>query len=254
MGRITRWLQVLVPLALLVLGLVLALGEVSRSGDWSDFRLNLGTELVGAVAVYVLLQLVVGREATRRELIEQMGSTVHDVAIAAAEKLRRRGWLTDGSLQRARLGLANLQGAILLDAHLQGADLRWAHLQGARLEAAHLQGADLWRADLQGAKLGDADLQGAILGDADLRQASLLGAQLRGANLGGADLQEANLQDAKFGASTTFDENTILPDGTKWTPETDLGRFTDPGRSDFWRSDYRYSPAYRGRGQEQESD
>jgi hypothetical protein len=60
--------------------------------------------------------------------------------------------------------------------------------------------------------------------------------------LSGANLQGADLTGAKF------DENTTLPDGTKWTPDTDMTRFTDPEHPEFWRSDIKWSPAYRGIG------
>jgi len=30
-------------------------------------------------------------------------------------------------------------------------------------------------------------------------------------------------------------EHTTLPDGTRWKPDTDLARFTDPDHPDFWR-------------------
>jgi hypothetical protein len=37
----------------------------------------------------------------------------------------------------------------------------------------------------------------------------------------------------------------VLPDGTRWTPDTDMERFTDPQHPAFWRSDNRHSPAHR---------
>jgi hypothetical protein len=45
---------------------------------------------------------------------------------------------------------------------------------------------------------------------------------------------------------TQFDEETRLPDDTKWTPDADMSRFTDPKHPEFWRSDFLFSPAYRG--------
>lgn len=107
-------------------------------------------------------------------------------------------------------------------------------LQEVYLEGAALQGANLWHADLQRAYLGHADLQGANLGYADLRGAILERAKLQGAYLGRAH----------------FDEDTILPDGTRWTPDTDMARFTDPEHPNFWRSSSRRSPAYQPKEQE----
>ena len=30
----------------------------------------------------------------------------------------------------------------------------------------------------------------------------------------------------------------ILPDGTHWTPETDMSRYTDHSHPDFWQPDW----------------
>jgi hypothetical protein len=186
--------------------------------DWGGLLLNLGAEFGGALATYVLLELLIRRreeeeekekerEAEKADLIAQMGSQVQDVAVAAAEELRRHGWLGDGSLQGVRLVGANLQGAFLGGANLQRAFLGGANLEGARLGGANLEGAYLAQANLEGAFLGGANLEGAVLAG-------------------------ANLQGAKFSDYTT------LPDGTKWAPDTDMTRFTDRKHPDFrWPPD-----------------
>lgn len=260
------------------LGILLAtagmfLGQSGHS-DWSGLLLNVGTELLGAAVVYAVFEVgIVGRlrrEARARELQTReeqqwrerfaglLGSSVHDVAVAAAEELRRRGWLTDGSLQGSVLQQANLQGANLSGADLHEANLFGANLRGANLMVAELQEAVLQEVDLQeatlveasleGAELFDANLQGALLEDADLEGANLSSANLRGANLMEANLRGAILGEAKF------NENTTLPDDTKWIPATDLARFTDPEHPDFWRSDEPGSAAYSPRGQEKDAE
>jgi len=100
-----------------------SLWSVSRTyGGWEAFALNFGTEMIGAVATYVLLELFIGgrerRETRKTELIVQLGSTVKDVAIAAAEELKRHGWVFDGSLEGANLNGANLPGTDLKCANL----------------------------------------------------------------------------------------------------------------------------------------
>jgi hypothetical protein len=40
-----------------------------------------------------------------------------------------------------------------------------------------------------------------------------------------------------------LDETVTLPDGTNWTSDTDMMRFTDPAHPQFWRSDEPNSPA-----------
>ena len=224
-----------VLLVLIVMALVSSLWAVWHTGDWEGLALNFGTEMVGAVVTYILLELVIGgmeereakrgeREAKKVNLIAQLGSRAQDVAIAASEELARLGWLYDGSLQGAPLAMANLQRANLDEANLQGASLSGARLQGAYLARANLQGAVLLGANLQGASLSGARLQGAYLNWVNLQ-----GAYLVEANLQGAFLLQANLQGAEF------DEDTIVPDGTKWTPGTDMARFTHPDHPDFWR-------------------
>jgi uncharacterized protein YjbI with pentapeptide repeats len=201
-----RFLFVLVGVAL-----ISASWAVWRTWDWEGLVLNLATELIGAVATYLLLERLVGgqeeEEEERRRLIAELGSSVKDVAIAAAEKLYQRGWLE------------------LPEANLMGADLQEASLLAANLHGAYLTGANLHGTDLLYANLQEA--------------------HLRGANLQGADLRGANLQETDLRA-VKFDENTVLPDKTKWSPDTDMARFTDPKHPDFWRSGYRTSPAYRG--------
>jgi predicted kinase len=85
------------------------------------------------------------------------------------------------------------------------------------LQGAHLQGANL-----PGAWLARANLQHAGLMGADLRRANLYAAILRGADLYKADLAGASLDAA------IFDPNTVLPDGSRWSPDASLSRFTDP--------------------------
>jgi hypothetical protein len=241
----TARLRIGVLLILIVVGLVSSLGTAWRTGDWEGLFLNLGTEMLGAVATYVLLELFIGgrerREAKKADLIAQMGSQVLGEAIRAVEELRRHGWLYDGSLQGANLGGANLQGANLGGANLQEAilsraNLKWIFLVGANLQAtylveAHLGNANLTFADLHGAYLQEARLMSTKLQNADLTGADLKGAILAGTNLEGAILRQANLQGVDYNPHTT------LPDGAKWTSDTDMARFTDPDHPDFWRPD-----------------
>jgi len=222
-----------------VLGILIAVALVSSmlgvalSGwDWGALLLNFGTEMTGAVITYILLEMVIGRRekreaesasliAEKANLIARMGSSVQDVALVAAEELERRGWLTDGSLRRARLSEANLPEVSLRKADLYNANLSYAVLEKANLEEANLQEAALSEASLQGAWLWRANLRKAFLYSANLLRANLAEADLRG-----ADLREAILDGAEF-YGAKFDETTILPDGTKWTPESDMSKFTE---------------------------
>ncbi len=223
-------LEKVVVLAVLVgVGLCISLVAANLTDDWPGWGLNLGTELMGAGVIYFVLdQFIQSRERREAEerkaeqyksdVIRRMGSAVHDVAIEAAEEARAHGWLTDGSLRGATLVGAKLRGAKLALADLQGAVLLGADLQGAFLWHAHLQGAYLVRANLQGAHLCYTDRQGVTLrGEFSLAK---------------------------------LDETTTLPDHTRWTPHTDMARFTDSDHPDFWRSDDSDSPAYEPKEQE----
>jgi hypothetical protein len=267
-AKLRRWVLVGLGVGAAVSALLGAL----PIGDYGKgLALNLATELAGALITYGLLELVIGRmerreakreaekkefEAKKADLIAQMGSSVKDVAVAAAEELGRYGWLIDGSLRGADLREANLQGASLYNAKLEGVRLTWANLQeaylglanlrradlgganlqGAILTGANLQKANLFEANLQGVNLWVTNLQEANLDTADLQGASLQKANLQGANLAGANLQGARLWQAELHA-TGFSRDTTLPDGTKWTPDTDMACFTDPDRPDFWQPD-----------------
>ena len=121
-----QWRVLAVLLAVALASALVATLVGNDKQTWQAALLNFGTELAGAVVTFIMLQLLVGGRARKEELIAQMGSDVRDVAVPAADELRRRGWLTDGSLI----------GADLIGADLSGADLIWADLSGANLIGA----------------------------------------------------------------------------------------------------------------------
>lgn len=219
-----RFLQIIIPAYLVMVGILFMIVEAVISRSLRGLFLNLGTELIGAAGTYVLLSIIVGRveqrtadelavEERKRQLIRQMGSRVHDVAIEAAEELHAKGWLHDGSLQGANLAGASLQGALLTPIP-QGEVLTGVDLQGVTLWYANLQ-----KAALQGANLRDAALQGADLQEAGMQGTNLQGVALQATNLRGADLWGANLQGAWAVTCEQLREahtlqGTILPDGT----------------------------------------
>jgi uncharacterized protein YjbI with pentapeptide repeats len=184
---------------------VLLLGQ-----GWGAVLLNLGTELLGAVATYFVFELTIERrekretekkaaEARKARLVAEMGSAVNDVAVAAVEELRREGWLTDGTLKEVGIAGANLQASSLGSADLESAILLGANLRGAFLTLANLRGAILLAANLEGVSLVMADLVGA----------DLQGVNLESANLEGAAVSAEQLTQAQSLAGAT------LPDGTK---------------------------------------
>jgi uncharacterized protein YjbI with pentapeptide repeats len=146
------------------------------------------------------------REQREQHLVEtaiQLGSRSHDVALHAAEELRRWGGYNSDFLRCAELKKADLRNAPLDDfdleeadlseAILDGAELNRARLAKAKLQSAHMKGATLIEAILDGAHLKGADLEGAELHSASLQNASLSWANMQAANLYAANLQKAHL-------------------------------------------------------------
>jgi uncharacterized protein YjbI with pentapeptide repeats len=122
-------------------------------------------------------------------------------------------------LTGARLSNSNLEGINLVEVSLDGASLHHATLQDVNLDGADLQGADFFRANLVSANLYHANLERANLDAAHLEEANLAG---------------ANLRDVTWFDYTIFNEGTLLPDGTNWTPDADIWRFQNPDHPDFW--------------------
>ena len=122
-----------------------------------------------------------------------------------------------------------LIGANLNNLDLSGANFYDADMRGISLEGANLTGAYMIEANLQNAKLSEANLEKAELSWADLG-----GAFLGGVRLYGTWLLRANLE-GTFIKTAHFDISTRLPDGTRWSQEADLERYTDPNHAKFWR-------------------
>ncbi len=253
-----RWLDWLVVIVLLGLfGFAVRGSTAAYAGDffptdwqpwWDGFLQNSGTEMLGAFLTFILLEVIRGsRERQAQEEAEERRTKATQELVRGFVQAQETARLRAAKTPEERQPILNsmratelLQGAALFWANLQGADLSMAKLQGAWLHGANLQGADLFGANLQG-----ADLQGVNLEEAVLFGANLEGAILKEANLQGAYLREANLRGAYL-EGATFSEKTILPDDTRWTPDTNMARFTDPEHPDFWRSDNPLSPAYGG--------
>ena len=199
--------------------------ELADRAWWSGFLQNFSTEMMGAIATFALFELVIEarkrtedkQEAIDKEkttLIIQMGSKDNATAITAVEQLHMNGWLEDGSLKGMVSDRPNLSDAHLWKANLS--DVEWfeANLSGANLGEANLSDAHLFGSNLSGAEIDNANLSGANLSEANLKHADL-----SGANLSGTNLKHANM------FSVQCDENTTLPDSTKWTVETHWSQF-----------------------------
>ena len=238
-------------------GLLILIG-----GDGYDT--NVYTEILGVVATIVIVNTWYhDRDERRRyretryQLLLDICSTEPVIAKHALHQIRRRGWLSgeNGLLREQDLRKTQLSETNLDYANLFAADLRGANLEGATLVLANAECADLVSANLKNTKilaasLDKANLFVANLSNSNLSHTSLVEATLIATNFHMAILDNVNLKDALLSQSNfrgaQFNENTILPDGSKWEPGKDLSRYTDPEHPDPFCSDNPKSPAYRG--------
>jgi uncharacterized protein YjbI with pentapeptide repeats len=143
------------------------------------------------------------------ELIAQLQtSTAPDTASDAANMLRERGWLLDGTMKGMFLQGADLRGVDFSDALLMDADMDEVDLSFASLAEADLEGASLREANFEG-----ADLTGCNFENADLTNANFKRANMEAANLKGAEVTMEQLKQAERL------EDAILPDGTQYDKE-----------------------------------
>ncbi|MEL6147976.1 MAG: pentapeptide repeat-containing protein, partial [Chloroflexota bacterium] len=192
------------------------------------------------------------RKEDIKRIIREMRSPNADEGARAVLEAREIKILEDGTLSKVKLRQANLSGASLSGADLSGAKLREANLSKASLKYANLSEASLSEANLSGAKMRKVNLTGARLRGSRLTGADLRNADLSGTNLDSADLSEADLRYANLSGAvlknanlkrvsltdTRFSESTVMPDGTKWTVNTDMNRYNNPGNLDFWYLHY----------------
>lgn len=70
--------------------------------------------------------------------------------------------------------------------------------------------------------------------DGSLSKAQLEKADLRGVDFAKANLTGARLSHPRYGQAL-FDETTILPDESRWSPKTDMTVFVDGKHPNYWR-------------------
>lgn len=207
--------------------------------DWlKSWFADFSGELVGAFIATLIFGLLVTLAQSQQEeksektrLIIQLGSQSNSITLAASEELLVRGWLRDGTLRNHGFIGANLQGLFLKGADFEGSYLNWANMKGVTLFGANLKDTHFFAADLCGALLGQADLNNADLMGVDLREADFYNSRLTGTSFFQADLRGASF------AFAIFDENTVLPNGTKLDMnqniQEQLDVFINPDHPDF---------------------
>lgn len=138
------------------------------------------------------------------------------------------------NLEHAALPNCNLAGSNLWEANLKGADLNGSDFSGSEMILTHLERASLSHTNFMGAYLESAKLIDAVLIGTNLEGADLLEANLTGADFRHANLKNANLLGAIITEETLFDEKTVLPDGSYWSGDVKISRFTDLEDPDLW--------------------
>jgi uncharacterized protein YjbI with pentapeptide repeats len=201
--------------------------EVARRNNWLYDGSLRGGKLIGANWPEINLETV----------------DLQDAILIKANLQKAHLYRTN--LKQANLMFVNLEEGILHVVNLDGAKLHQANLQKARLETSSLKGAILYGANLQGAMLSTVNLQRGKLQNANLNKAIIVGADLRKANLACADLRGADLRLARLEGAiiiehdeelrTLFDEDTLLPNETHWTPDTDMACFTNPKHPNYYK-------------------
>lgn len=225
-------------LGLLILAIGFLLGATWFKGDDNglSYATNLYTELISIGITVIILDRINQWRDDRRlkhNLLEDLKSSSVAPAVNALERLRREGWLDGNSLIDKDLKRANWEGAYIGGLNFENADMRDINLKnttafdGQQHQPIIFKKAYLWGANLQKARLCEANLQQAKLWGANLQQADLEGANLQQADLGGANLTDINWD------ANQAEYSFILPDGTEWTPDEDMGRFTDKNHPEY---------------------
>lgn len=253
--RIVVWI-LLLGLGFFVISFVLDFTRNAANGtlneywfpEWVDnLFLNLGTEALGVVIAFVYVESILSRyrdlnaeKTTRQQLREDMlfrlKSRVNSEVIRAIEELRRHDWLTDGTLNNFQIENANMTAV-----DLSHANIKQIRLVGVTGTAARFYGSDMEECGIIGSIFNNAQFSGAKLANAKLQFNEFKGADFGQADLRGVNFSYSDLTGAKFKIyvwtkasnrwawqHAMFDETTILPDGSTWTPDIDLEQFTDP--------------------------
>lgn len=208
---------------------------------WADGSLqNFSTEMLGALATFVLIEVFVGGQKAKQESERREAEVVNRRKEAERENERRKAQEMRESAQRklerqlnaiSRLRLADspeacqpildemqaldllnsielanveLGSVTLIGANLQGAQLARSKLQGANLSTSNLEKADLSEANLQHAQLEKTNLYRTKLTNSNLQNADLFGANLENANLFDSNLIKANLWRANLQGAGLF--------------------------------------------------
>jgi hypothetical protein len=234
-GILRAWWKSFLIITLVAFSIFLIINITNPANDLLKIFELLGAGVATVTGIAGAWGWFDGHIVRRNELVRQVLNQVPDVAKSAISYLNTEGYLHNGSLKGVDLSGARLSGVDLKAKNPRGRHVA-ANLENVNLKQANLSNADMREINLKGANLDMTNLETAWLMDADLRNANF-----ECTNLQGTKLLKANLQGARF-KGVLLDENTVLPDGSKWTENTDLSRFgivdlDKPSVSDIERQD-----------------
>ncbi len=180
---------------------------------WANFAFqNFGSEMLGALMIFALIEILVGARTKRDLLAMQSRANDAETSKSAVDLIIERGWVNVTNLHNANLKSANFQGvrlkqALLEDANLKEANLENVILAGANLRHAELQAANLNYSDLSGANLTGANLESASISNSLLSNTMLVASILQDVNLAQSNLESANLENAHLENASLRDAN-----------------------------------------------
>jgi hypothetical protein len=127
--------RILGAVLLVGIGVLIGWAVFSQPSARESYAINLFTDVLAIIVTVLVIDALNRRrdqliraKIEKEQLIDDMSSSVNDIAQRAVERLRLHGWLVDGSLHRARLAGARLPGAKLRRADLKQASLAWSYI------------------------------------------------------------------------------------------------------------------------------
>ena len=199
---------------------------------FNDFYANVSSELISIVITVLVLDRLNERRQNAQELrrlTALMNSDENMITKIAVAELRARGWLENNSLKGSHFHEANLKKARLESVVMERCSFFRSNMEGAILSKSNFNQSHFTLTNLRRASMSDTNFQDSSLANADLAFSTIVGCNLRKTNLAGVNLKNAVLLDCQF------DEGTILPDETYWTPNANMKWYTDPEHPDFWQ-------------------
>ena len=149
-----------------------------------DFYASVSAELIGIAITVLIIDSLYSRSARSLEIKNQFISDLRSPdkkhVERTVEELRKRKWLTNGSLRKAYLCGANLshldlRGCDFGGAFLSGVNFSNSKMQYCILDSADMKSVDFQNTDLSNSSIRWADLSCSLVSNADFTNTELTG-------------------------------------------------------------------------------